>query len=211
MNHVIGKTRMRGGTTLVGVLAALGCVVAALPAIAAPGDTSISTRRTETSAIDRPTGSTYEYLSIAGSTFHPVDNSTTYSYPGNGCIAKTGGSDSRFVHKVILPKDAIVRYARLYYYNMSTRNVLGYFTTYDGAGNYQELNSVTSASGPTGYASVLSTEFDYSVDPYTAAINFLINLDNQNDDTLRFCGVRIAYDAPTTDRIFANGFEDQPL
>jgi len=37
------------------------------------------------------------------------------------------------------------------------------------------------------------------------------NLGAQNDNTLRFCGVRIAYEPPIIDLIFKDGFDPQPL
>ena len=211
MNNVTGKALAPGERKLAGLLLGLGCTCALLPAIATAGEPSAPTQPSETRAYDQSAALPFEYLNIAGSTFHPVDNSTSYSYPGTGCIAKTGGSEKRFVTKVILPQGAVARYMRLYYYNTSARKITAFFTTYDAAGNYQEVNAVDSLGGPSGYGSVLSTEFNHTVDRYARAINVLVNLDDKNDSTLQFCGVRITYDAPLTDRIFANGFELTPL
>lgn len=197
-------------SALSAILCALFACIA-VPAIAAPGDEPHPSRAIEPNLIDQPAGGQLDYLNIAGSTFHPLDSTTTYSYPGGGCIAKTGGTQPLFVHRAILPQGATVRYVRLNYYDTSTSNVAAFFTTYDGAGNYNQLSLVSSPAGSSGYGSVLSSEFAFSVDQYTSAINVAVNLGTQNDSTLRLCGVRIAYNPPITDRIFANGFDPTPL
>lgn len=211
MKNLIESSVARRTNSVAGILACALTAIAAMPAIAAPGDTQSPPRAQESNLIDQPAGSLYAYQSVAGSTFHPLDSNTSYSYPGNGCIAKTGGAESRFVHRIVLPQGAVVRFLRLYYYDTSASDLSAFFTTYDGAGNYSEVTTVSSGSGPTGFATTLSPALNFTVDRYTSAINVLVNLSNQNNETLRFCGVRIAYEAPLTDLIFANGFEPIPL
>jgi hypothetical protein len=206
-----GRTSPRRITAL--PAAWLGWLLAstALPAVAAPGDHPVAPQSGQLALADQPAGALFGYLWIAGSTFHPLDITTTYSYPGNGCISKTGGTDNRFAHKVVLPEGTLVRYLRLYYYDDSTSTVNAYFTSYDGAGNFVEHASVGSTNGAGGYGTTLSPLFSYEVNASGAAINVVANLGNQNTSTLRFCGVRIAYDAPITDRIFADDFDPIPL
>ena len=212
MKIFIGRTMSPRKQSLAGFLISLTTVCASVPAVAAPGDTlSLPDSPEATFSLDQPAGTAFEYLRIAGSTFHPLANTTTYSYPGNGCIAKTGGAENRFVHKVILPQGVVVSYLRLYYFNSSLNNILGFFTAYDAAGNFSERTTVSSADGSSGYSSVLSPNMNYTVDHYTGAINILVNLGSQNDETLRFCGVRIAYGPPVVDRIFTNGFDPSLL
>ncbi len=163
--------------------------------------------------VNEATGSVFGYLWIAGAAFHPLDNATTYSYPGSGCISKSGGPGTAsplFTHKVVLPDGAVARYLRLYYYDNSTSEITAFFTTYDGAGNFNERTNVASTD-TGGFGSTLSPLFGYEVDQSAASINVTVNMGTQNDSTLRFCGARIAYDPPVTDRIFANGFEFIPL
>ena len=210
MNILTANTAVQRKLRRVATLVCLLSACVATSANAAPDDALASLRGVESNAVEQPAGSMFGYLSIAGSAFHPLDNTTSYSYPGAGCIAKTGGMDARFVHRVILPDGAVARYLRLYYYDTSTANVFGFFTTYDGAGNYVERTNISSASGAPGYDSVLSSDLAYTVDRYTSAINILVNLGIQNDETLQLCGVRIAYDSPITDRIFASGFDSIP-
>ncbi len=183
---------------------------AAIPVVAAPGDHPVEPYAPVSAQADQPAG-TFGYLWIAGSTFHPLDSTTTYSYPGNGCISKTGGSNPVFAHKVVLPQGAVARFVRLYFYDDSTSSVVAYFTTYDGAGNFVERTSIGSTDAVGGYGTTLSPLFSYEVNQGSAPINIAVNMGVQNDSTLRFCGVRIAYDAPIIDRIFTNGFESTPL
>lgn len=200
------RSMRTNGCSLLGLLAAL----ATLPALAAPGDHSVAARLPPTAEADQPAGVAFSYLHIAGSTFHPLDNTTTYDYPGNGCIAKTGGTSPLFAHKVVLPEGAFVYFLRLYFYDDSASLVTAFFTSYDGAGNFVEWTSVGSTT-TNNYGSTLSPEYNYTVNQATGAINVVANLGSQNDSTLRFCGVRIAYVAPITDRIFTNGFDPNPL
>lgn len=211
MKFQIGNTATPHGKSLADLLSCLVAVCVSFPALAAPGDLPVPPRSNEDNTNDRPAGTSFEYLSIAGATFHPLDSATTYSYPGNGCIAKTGGSSKLFTRKVILPDDVVARYIRLYYYDTSSADAVAFFTTYDGAGNFNQRVSASSMGGPSGYSSALSSDMGYPVDRFTDAINMVVNLGDQNDSTLQFCGVRIAYDAPITDRIFANGFDMIPL
>ena len=155
-------------------------------------------------------GAAYEYLQIAGSSFIPFASSAEYSYPGNGCISKTGGSEARFAHKLLLPAGTTVKFVRLYFYDDSISSVTAYFTTYDAAGNFTELASVGSVDS-SGYGSSLSPELSYVVSPASSPINIVANLGAQDDSTLRFCGVRVAYIPAVTDRIFADGFDPTPL
>ncbi len=193
------------------VMVGLLTLSAALPIAAAPGDQPAPPRAPALSQPDQPAGTAFSYLFIAGSTFHPLESTTTYSYPGSGCISKTGGSNPVFAHKVVLPEGAVARYLRLYFYDDSTSSVVAFFTTYDGAGNFVESTNVGSTNTAGGYGSTLSALFSHQVDPFASSINIAVNMGVQNDSTLRFCGARIAYNAPITDRIFANGFDLTPL
>jgi hypothetical protein len=184
---------------------------AAPAALAAPDDGAGVQSVPAPGQVEQPAGSAFAYLRIAGSTFLPFDGTTTFAYPGVGCISKTGGIDSRFAHKVVLPDGALVRYLRLYYYDESPEQVTAFFTSYDGAGNFIEHASVASANAVGGFDSTLSPLIDYEVDQFASSINVVVNLGAQNDSTLQFCGVRIAYDAPIVDYIFADDFDLTPL
>jgi hypothetical protein len=185
-----------------GVLAAFAVCTFAQ---AAPGDSQRGPMRPVTNGPDQLTGTEMHYLQLAGSTFHPFGSGTQFAYPGVGCISATGGTEKRFVHKLVLPQDATVKYLRLYAYDESASRVDAFFTTYDAAGAFDQLVSVSSSNG--GYVSDLSAEINHVVDHFTQPINIVVNLGTQNDDTLQFCGVRIAYEMPASDVIFENGFD----
>ena len=149
-----------------------------------------------------PTASPYSYLMLPGTTFHPFGNGAAYSYSSAGCIYRTGGTESRFQHKLVLPQGAIVDYVRFFYYDSSASgSVSGFFTSYDGAGTFnQTLVGVSTDDG--GYGSFVGL-VNREVDHQTAPINVTVQLSATGSDTA-FCGVRVHY---TTDLIFANGFD----
>lgn len=204
MKILNGKSRASRMQSLAGASLVFLSVCVSMPVIAAPDSPDANSK-------DQAAGSVFEYLNIAGSAFHPSITSTTYTYAGAGCISRTGGgstsADQLFTHKAILPDGAVVKFLRLYYYDSSVENISAFLTTYDGAGNFNQRTSASSTTGSTGFGTELSPEINFTVDRYTNAINIVANLGNQNDNTLRFCGVRVAYHAPITDRIFADGFE----
>lgn len=191
----------RSFTALAGLLAVL---LGGSVAHAAPGDTPGKAMPPVTNAPDQPAG-TFEYLWLAGSTFHPFGDGAEFAYAGSGCINATGGTEKRLLHKVILPAGATVNYVRLYAYDDSIGSITAFFTTYDAAGNYTQLSTVTS-SDAGGFVSDLSSPINYVVDQFTAPINIVVNLgSDQSADTifkngfdsgaasLRFCAARIAY------------------
>lgn len=176
------------------------------PVVAASGGLAEPSTSASVDA-DEPAGGGFDVLFIAGSTFHPTDSATSFIYSNAGCIAKTAGS-ALFHHKVVLPAGALVKYMRIYSFDTSTSSITGFFTTYDAAGGFDQLSIVSSVNATGGYGSQLAPEMTYTVNQATSPINVAINMGTQNDSTLRFCGVRIAYYADgVTDRIFADGFD----
>lgn len=148
-----------------------------------------------------PTAAGFSYAHIAGSTFRPRNSATTWNYAGAGCITSTVGTQL-FVHKLLLPQDAVVNYLRIYYNDTSASDVSAYITRYDSAGDSADLTSAAS-SGTPGYSEELSPLIAYSVDNASNAL--VVNVVfGAADPNLAFCGVRVAY---TEDRIFANAFE----
>lgn len=186
-------------------------LAAAMPMAATAGDQPLPPRAPDLAQADQPAGTVFNYLFIAGATFHPLESATAFAYSGAGCIHKTGGSGNLFAHKVVLPEGAVVHYLRLYFFDTSTEKVTAFFTTYDAAGGFNELTSVSSTNDAGGFASTLSPEISYTVDNFSAPINLVANLGAQNNNTLRFCGMRIAYVPPVLDTIFKDGFDPQPL
>lgn len=193
--------------TMLGLLASL----AAFPAVAASDDLASEQQAATSNRQDQPTGTNFKYLWIAGSTFHPVKTTTTYDYSGSGCVSVTGAAGiPQLAHKVVLPQGAIIRFMRLYTYDDSPTTLRAFLTTYDAQGNAGDLTNVGSET-TGGYNTTLSPEFSYEIDNFNSAINVFVNLGAETTDALRFCAVRIAYDAPITDRIFADDFDFTPL
>lgn len=150
---------------------------------------------------------TFEYLWLAGSTFHPLSSSASFQYPGSGCISPGNSSNGRFAHKVVLPTGAVINYLRLYAYDASAEGSVGSFlTTYDATGSFNEVLTVSSAT-TGGYSSWLSPLAELTVDNASTAINIVVNLGTSLDNNLRFCGIRIAYIPLPENLIFTNDFE----
>lgn len=189
-------------------LAALGLValLGMAHVNAAPGDPPGSSSMPAPQDSEVVNGVTFDYVRIAGAAFVPFADSAAFAYSGSGCIHSTGGSESRFAHKLELPAGSIVKYVRMYYFDNSASAVTTYFTTYDAAGNFTEVATVASTD-TGGYGSALTAEMNYEVDTISAPVNIVANLGTQNDSSLQFCGVRIAYVPVITDRIFADGFD----
>ncbi|HET9032251.1 MAG TPA: hypothetical protein VFN25_05025 [Dokdonella sp.] len=194
---------------MLGLLASL----AAFPAVAAPGNLPPEQQAATSDQPDQPTGLNFKYLRLSGDTFHSLDSRTVYKWTDPGCYYVTSAVGiPRFAHKVELPHGAVVRFMRLYFYDDSISTLRAFFTIYDAQGNSSALVNVGSET-TGGFSSTLAPEFHYEVDNQNTAIDVVVNL-NPGADTalaLRFCGVRIAYDAPIADRIFANGFDSPPL
>ena len=156
-----------------------------------------------TQAATRP----FQYLQLAGSTFHPWNSNTPYEYSGNGCIHASGSPTTHPVHKVMLPDGATIKYVRLYYYDSAPGKKISVFlTTYDRSGNFAELD-VTESNNDGGYGTTLSGELNHVVTTSDEALNLVANLGTMNNASLQFCGVRIAYYAPLGEAVFADGFE----
>lgn len=182
--------------------ASLVCGIAQAAPDDAAADTMVPASNDEPGQVSGAAG--YQYLWLAGSVFHPFQTGAAFAYSGAGCIHLTGGTERRFVHKFLLPKGSLVKYVRLYSYdNSASSQITVLFTTYDAAGNYSEINLVSSTNAG-GYVSDLGPEMNYFVNGLVEPVNIVANLGTQNDINLQFCGVRVAY---IPDLIFANGFE----
>ena len=184
------------------VAASLACEVA----YAAPGDAPEGPPALPSANLPEQMlgGGGYQYLWLPGSVFHPFQTGAAFSYTGSGCIHATGGTEKRFAHKVVLPAGSVVKFVRLYAYdNSASSAITAFFTTYDGGGDFTELISVDSTNAG-GYVSNLGPEMNYTINGLLESANIVANLGTQNDNSLQFCGVRIAY---ISDLIFENGFE----
>jgi len=140
-----------------------------------------------------PEWSTFYYIFAAGSTMRPRDSSTTWTYPGVGCISVGRGNDFFTLH-VDLPEGSKVDYLRIFYYDTSATDSQGAFTMYDGAGGFTDLTSAFS-TGEAGYGTALSPLLEHIVGNVDNSYVLLWRANDLGTDT-RLCGLRLAYRLP---------------
>jgi hypothetical protein len=135
-------------------------------------------------------------LTVDGGNFTPRNSSTAITYGSAGCIYV---SPAGFVvSRLNLPKDAVIKYLRLYF-NITdiTKSIGSYITTYNlSTGDYSDLISISSGTGYNGRGSVLSSEATVTVDPDGHAYTLIASL--PEGSTARFCGVTVYYYDPPT-------------
>lgn len=140
-----------------------------------------------------PEWSDFYYKFLAGSALRPRDSSSGWRYEGVGCVYRSNGSEL-FTINLDIPNGARIDYLRLFYRDTSASNGTAWITNYDGAGNFTDLTSVSSA-GNGGYGTTLSPQLSHVVD--TAARSYVVNWEPaQNGNTMQLCGVRVAYRLP---------------
>jgi len=104
------------------------------------------------------------------------------------------GASELFTLHLDLPEGSRVDFLRIYYYDTSPIDSQAWLTTYNGAGSFSNLTSLTS-SGNTGYGSALSGLLQHVVNNVDSsyALNWRAN---EVGSTMRLCGFRIAYRLP---------------
>ena len=146
---------------------------------------------------------TFDYVHIAGAAFHAINKDVHIAYDSSGCIYRTGGTDNRVIHKVVLPDRAEVKYLRLYARDTASTSIKAFLTTYSGTGG---INEITDVPSKNNHSTNLSAPLSYLVDNQSESINVVVRLGATFNGTLQFCGVRIAYYAPE-EVIFQDSFE----
>jgi hypothetical protein len=138
----------------------------------------------------------FHYKFVAGTTLRPRDSSSNWDYGGVGCVSLANGSQLLNVH-LGLPEGSRIDYLRIYYYDTSGNNGRAWITTYNGAGSYSDITSVTSA-GNGGYGTRLSPYVGHVVDNYDNS--YVLNWSaNQTGSSMALCGMRVAYRLRTLD------------
>jgi hypothetical protein len=93
-----------------------------------------------------------------------------------------------------IPEGSRIDYLRIFYYDASDDNSIAWITTYDGAGTFNDLTSVTS-SGNSGYGTQLSAYVGEVVD--NASNSYVLNWRPvQVGTSMQLCGLRVAYRLP---------------
>ncbi len=134
--------------------------------------------------------SPFYYVNVTGATLRPRASATTWSYPGAGCISAVSSNDVFNLHLPI-PNGSRIDYLRIYYYDTSASNSTAWVTSYDAAGGFDDVATVTSA-GTAGYGTSLSAYVGHVVD--TVNNGYVLNWQpNQTGATMQLCGLRVAY------------------
>ncbi len=140
-----------------------------------------------------PGWSNFYYAFYAGTTLKPRDSATTWEYGGNGCVSAAVGNDW-FNVNLELPEGSRIDYLRIFFYDTSASDSWAWITSYDGAGNTDDMVDVNS-NGTGGYGTALSAFLGDVVDnsSYSYVLNWRAN---QTGSTMRLCGFRVAYRLP---------------
>lgn len=136
---------------------------------------------------------TMSYFHVAGTTLRPRDGGVDWTYEGGGCVSS---SDEGQVFNINLdiPQGSRVDYLRLYYYDASENNSTAFLTSYNGLGGFTDLTSVLS-DGNGGYGTRVSGLISQTLD--FLGNSYVLNWrPNQAGDTMRLCGLRLAYRLP---------------
>jgi hypothetical protein len=139
---------------------------------------------------------TFSYYRLVGPAFNPRTSLTTFAYNFNGCVYETGGTDNRFMAPLLIPENSVIKYLRLYYNDTNpSSDITAWLTRYQPGVTSEDLTSLTSA-GSSGYGTTLSSEITHTVDLTSWAYTIII-APNANAASNSFCGIRVAYYAPT--------------
>jgi hypothetical protein len=138
----------------------------------------------------------FSYFRLIGTAFNPRTSATTFAYGLNGCIYETGGTDNRFMAPLLIPDGSVIKFLRVYYDDTSAAtNLTFYLTRYQPGVTSEDLTSVSS-SGSAGYGTVLSPQITHTVDLANWAYTLIV-APNGNTSANSFCGIRVAYYAPS--------------
>jgi hypothetical protein len=138
----------------------------------------------------------FHYKFVAGATLQPRDSSSGWDYSGVGCVSLANGGEL-FNGHLGLPEGSRIDYLRIYYYDANANDSRAWITTYDNAGAFSDITTVTS-TGSGGYGSQLSAYLGHVVN--NASNSYVLNWDaNAMGNSMRLCGLRIAYRIATQD------------
>jgi hypothetical protein len=134
---------------------------------------------------------------ITGSALKPRESNVSSTVDINGgCTYVTAGNASTVWNTPIhLPNGSVIDTLRMYYYDTSVSNTIGWFTIYDLYGNIDNEWSVSSStSGGNSFndSVQINHTIDYSV--YSYLINWRPVIAGS---TMQLCGFRIFHTPPT--------------
>lgn len=145
-------------------------------------------------AADARAGEVTLFHSIAGSSFHPREASTTHEYAGTGCVNRT--SDAGFlVADLQLPEGAEIDFLRLYFDDTDAANnndAQAWLYSYDGLGDFTQIATVSSSGSP-GQGSIGSGFFSHLVDNTNESLAVIVGMGSATDAGVQVCRVRLRY------------------
>ena len=138
----------------------------------------------------------YSNLRVAGSTLRPTDSSVGWTAGDRGgCIYATSGTgEEKWNVPLYLPQGATVKQLRMYFYDASTSECVGWFTVYDRYGETINEWSVQS-SGDEDYNYEISDVFTHTIDyeNYSYVLNWRPVITGSD---MQLCGFRVDYYPP---------------
>jgi hypothetical protein len=144
--------------------------------------------------------STFSYYMVPGSAFHGKSSTAAYAYVSAGCIYSTSAAE-QFIAELHIPNGSEIKYLRIYYRDTNaTELVTGYITSISPGVSSLDLVNVSS-TGSSGFGTAISVEKTETVDTSLYAYT-LIFWPTIADNTIQFCGMRVAYYAPIFSQMF---------
>ena len=148
------------------------------------------------------------FLRASGSNFMARDSKTAFSYSNGGCVQRDStAGDGWFTLDLQIPNGSVIDYMRAYYFdNDASIDVNTELWAFDGEGGTTLIAEADSMGSP-GFGSAGSDFFSYVVNTGGESLAVLAYIPGGAGSNLKFCGIRIRYQAPITDRIFSDGFD----
>jgi hypothetical protein len=148
---------------------------------------------------------TFTYYQVSGATLRGRNSTTGYLYDGNGCSHTTAGTGpGRILNTELpLPDGSVIKYLRVYYNDKNPASgVEGYITRYQPGTGTADLVHAGSTDAYTGGVNfVVSAEITETIRNNTYTYT-LIGWPDENNVNNQICGLRVAYYAPLTARLF---------
>ncbi len=147
----------------------------------------------------------FSYYTIVGPEMQPRTTANNQAYGSSGCSYMTSGTGTGLLSGsgLHIPDDSVIKYIRLYYYDINaSAGVDAYLTRYAPGTSVSDLvftGSTNAFAGGAGF--VVSPEITETVN--TAAYTYMLyGWPDSASNTLQYCGIRVAYYAPTISSVY---------
>ncbi len=144
-------------------------------------------------------GAEYAYYLVPGATLRGRSTAVEYKYGGDGCSYITLGSgfDRILNTELHLPKNAVIKFLRVYYVDTNPASgVDGFLTRYTPGQGFIDLAKAPAPDNfSSGFGFTVSEEITETVNNDLYAYT-LIGLPDENNIANQICGLRIAYYTP---------------